>query len=130
MIVDGVNYEIIVNRKVKDYIFAMAQEEWDSEDFEIWGDYLKSTTFKLKEVDLSNLKRRPELLSDNEFSKDLEKRIEFQIERIKSGQSIKPLVLDGRDMLIFDGYARSGALDKLGKNICLAYVGENGSRNS
>jgi hypothetical protein len=120
---EKVNYQILPANEVSEYIQNMAKEEWGPEDFELYGDDLNKSEWKLEEIELDKITMRADLLASEEFMKDVEPRIENQLKIIPAGIAIPPLVLRGSDLLIFDGYARTNALKKLGKNKCFAYVG-------
>lgn len=121
---EEVNYQILPANEVSEYIQNMAKEEWEPEDFELYGDDLNESEWKLEEVELDQITMRADLLASKEFIKDVEPRVENQLKIIPTGVAIPPLILRGSDLLIFDGYARTNALKKLGKKKCLAYVGQ------
>ncbi len=101
----------------------VVKEEWEVEDFEKYGEELRHSEWKLEEVELIKIKMRPELMASQEFGEDLAARIEKQRESHANGMPIRPIILRGADLLIFDGYARVHFLQKIGKKKCLAYVG-------
>jgi len=62
-------------------------------------------------------------MQDTTFISELEKRVEVQKNRMLHDQIIELIVVRGRDMVIYDGYARLHALKNLEKREVLAYVG-------
>jgi hypothetical protein len=120
---EEVKYQVLPANQVNEYIQNMAKDEWEPEDYELYGEDLNKSEWKLEEVELDQITMRADLLASEEFIKDVEPRIENQLKIIPTGVAIPPLILRGSDLLIFDGYARTNALRKLGKKKCLAYVG-------
>jgi hypothetical protein len=123
MELDGVKYYVLSENEVRDYVISVAKEEWETEDFDLYGDDLYKSKWKLEEIEVDKITMRADLLASNEFLKDVSPRIEKQLEIIPTGINIPPLILRGSDLLLFDGYARTNALKKLEKKKCLAYVG-------
>jgi len=79
--------------------------------------------WSVQTLKISNVKLWKPLMDDPAFLSDLEKRVEAQKKRISMDELIEPIVVRGRDMVIYDGYARLHALKQLGKQKVLAYVG-------
>lgn len=101
----------------------MADKEWDPEDFDKYGEELQSAVWGLVIVEVQDVKEHPEIIRSEEFLTDLRPRIQTVSKLIREGKPIPPLILRGKDHLIFDGYARLHALRALGVKKCLAYVG-------
>ncbi|MEK6887415.1 MAG: hypothetical protein AABX14_00550 [Candidatus Aenigmatarchaeota archaeon] len=120
----GIKYKILDKSRIQKYVISIANKEWEKSDFEKYGNDLQ-LKFILKKVDLSKIKPNKKLLKTHEFKKDLGKRIKKVRGLISTDKSIPPLILRGKDLLIFDGYARFHVLRELGIKKCLAYVGKN-----
>jgi hypothetical protein len=118
--ISGVTYYILSEpREIRDYVLAVAQKEWDPDDFTKYGDDLENSNWQLEEVDVDAIQFGP----SQPNPEDLEPRIVTQLEILKNNISVPPLILRGTDLLIFDGYARTNSFRKMGIKKCLAYVG-------
>lgn len=122
-IIEGISYTFLPDEEVKDYVINICEKEWTENDFPLYGDDLYKSKWKLEEVSVSNISVNNSLLAREEFQKDLHIRIEKQRELFKSKTAIPPLILRGKDLFIFDGYARYHLFKELGIKHCLAYVG-------
>lgn len=125
-IVDGVKYEILDDKQINDYVYSVAKKEWEEEDFITYGDDLEKSEWRLEKIAVSDIKVNKKLLGKVEFKKDLEKRVKKILKIFKENQAIPPLILRGKDLLVFDGYARLSAFKITGVKYCLAYVGSYG----
>ena len=124
MIVEGVAYDVITEpAAVERHVRAMADEEWDPEDFEKFGEDLRGQRWTLERVLVADVRPQQALLDSPVFRADVGPRIATQRRLRAEGVPIPPLVLRGRDKLIFDGYARWHLFRELGVRACLAYVG-------
>lgn len=121
-VLDGITYRLIPDNDIRDYILEMADNEWDPEDFDMYGDELHQSDWELQEITLDHIQPNAELLASKKFQQDLQPRIKNQFELFKQGVSIPPLVLRGKDLLIFDGYARYHFLKQSGKTKTLGFV--------
>ena len=123
MQVEGLRYVVLVDsEKIEKFVVSTCEEEWDNEDFETFGDDLYGQTWKLSEVLVKNIQVQKQLLQSPIFIKDVTPRIAKQRELYEEGIAIPPLILRGKDLLIFDGYARWHFFRSLGLNKCLAYT--------
>lgn len=104
--VASVKYSLLAPPRVREYILAMADKEWDPEDFVRHGQDLLRATWRLETAKVRNVRMRPDLMRSPAFQNELRPRIGHQLKLIKVGQPIHPLVLRGKDLLIFDGFAR------------------------
>lgn len=122
MNLDGVEYLVIQDpRKIKEYVRVVVNKEWEKEDFDKYGEDL-NTNWVLREVDVKEIKRNKELDFLEYFKKDLYVRVSNILKLLNQKKMIPPLILRGKDLLIFDGYARLEAFNKKGIKKCLAYV--------
>lgn len=122
-IIDGIKYQLIDNGKIRDYIVDVANKEWEKEDFVKYGTDLETSRWMLKVVDVRKIKVNEDLMRSIEFQKDLKRRIKIIKKILLKDKLIPPLILRGKDLFIFDGYARLRVLESMGVDQCLAYVG-------
>lgn len=122
-IVDGVPYVLVNETNVRDSIIAIANKEWEPEDFTRYGTDLKESQWKLEIVSINKIKEQTHLMASKTFQADLKKRIVIQRKLYAKQTPLSPIVLRGSDYLIFDGYARIYFLKGLGIKHVLAYVG-------
>ena len=121
--INGITYKISPPEKVREYVLSICEKEWSVIDFSEHEYDLYQSTWKLEEVTVSNITVNDSLLAQEKFQKDLTPRIEKQRELFKLKEPIPPLILRGRELFIFDGYARYHLFKELNIKKCLAYVG-------
>jgi hypothetical protein len=121
---EGVSYRLLRGDKVREFVLGIANAEWEPDDFETYGDDLLCSVWELREVELEQIKPNEKLLAFSQFQEDLKPRIAEIKTLLQNSQAIRPLILRGSDLLIFDGYARYQALKGRGIGKCLAYVGK------
>lgn len=121
--VDDISYALIEKSKILPYILAIANKEWEPNDFIKYGDDLNISQWILKIVSISEIKEQPHLMESQTFQEDLEKRIMIQRNLFAKQKPLTPIILRGSDYLLFDGYARVHFLQELGIKRVLAYVG-------
>lgn len=121
--VENVNYSVTNPENVRAYVIGVAEKEWEKKDFDLYGDDLYKSEWKLEEADVDQIKLNEQMLATEAFQNDLRPRIQNQIEIHKKSIIIPPLILRGKDLFIFDGYARYHFFKLLGVKKCLAYVG-------
>jgi hypothetical protein len=122
-ILEGIRYITLPEDTIRDYIIKKCEEEWDAEDFPIYGDDLYNSTWKLVEMEVKNIKINEELYRSDIFQADVQPRIKNQIELRTKNIAIPPLIIRGQDNLIFDGYARWSMFQAQGITKCLVFVG-------
>lgn len=122
-IIEEVQYRLVEDDKVREYVLKIAQEEWSGNDFMKYGNDLYKSKWVLREVNVESIKPNLHLLETERFQKDVRPRIEQVRKMLRMEQMIPPLVLRGSDLLIFDGYARYHVLRERRIKRCLAYVG-------
>lgn len=121
--VDGIIYTLFPEEQIKKYVIDICEKEWDSDDFPKYGDDLYRSTWKLEEIEVAKISPNPTLMQSKFFQKDVQPMLQKQKELYLAKTPIFPLILRGKDLLIFDGYARYLLLKGLGTKKCLAYVG-------
>ena len=119
---DGVKYEVLSSSDaISSYVIKICEEEWSVEDFDDYGDDLYEQTWRVQSVEVEDILPDHKLLQSSRFIADVTPRIATQRKLHKSGVSIPPLILRGKDNFIFDGYARWHLFRELGVEECLAY---------
>ena len=120
---DGILYDILPENQVRDYVVEVCEKEWSAQDFPVVGEDLYKSSWKLEEVEVAKITPNAVLLLRDSFQADLKPRIVKQAELHALNAAIPPLILRGKDLFIFDGYARYHFFKSIGVRRCLAYVG-------
>jgi len=123
IVLQGVRYQIMEEPCIKDHLFSALLAEWGREAFDEELPDMVRWSWKVESIKINDIKLWDELMGDAAFISGLEERIKMQKDLISRGDEIEPIVIRGRDMVIYDGYARLHALKQLGKDAVLAYVG-------
>jgi len=123
VMLEGVRYRVMEESDIKDHLFRALLAEWGREAFDEELPDMDRWSWKVETIRISDIKLWDELMGDAAFISELEERIKVQKDLISRGEDIEPIVIRGRDMVIYDGYARLHALKQLGKDAVLAYVG-------
>lgn len=123
MKLQGIEYVVLDNpADIEAYVVATCEEEWDPEDFDNVGLDLYDQNWSLNEVSVKDISVLEQQLESPAFMEDVTSRIATQKKLFEQNVPIPPLILRGRDFLIFDGYARWHLFKELGVSKCLAYV--------
>ena len=123
VVLEGIHYFVLGDSAdIERYVLATSQAEWDSEDFEQYGQDLHDQVWHLAQVPVKSIRVLQHQLDSAEFIADVTPRIEQQRRLHCDGIAVPPLILRGHDHLIFDGYARWHLFSELGIRECLAYV--------
>ena len=127
--VQGIRYRVVKEPEIKNYLFETLRAEWEEKEFnEEWYPEMGKWNWSMEELAISGIRLWKPLMEDPTFISDLERRTRIVRELISQDEPIEPVVVRGRDMVIYDGYARLHALKQLGKSRILAYVGRNNHR--
>ena len=119
----GIEYVVLENPiDIETYVVATCEEEWDPEDFGNVGPDLYDQNWSLNEVSVKDISVHEQQLKSPAFVEDVTPRIDTQRKLYEHKVPIPPLILRGRDLLIFDGYARWHLFKELGVSKCLAYI--------
>ena len=102
---------IISNETLYNYVNAMHDLEMDN-DF-IKDHILKYPRFQLVELNLQNI----------DVDSTGERLVDEYVDMYKETNWYPPIIYDTEEDMIIDGYHRATALDKLGENKILAWVG-------
>ena len=123
VVLQGVRYRVMEEPSIKGRLFRALLAEWGREAFNEELPDMVRWNWKVETMRISDIKVWDELMRDAAFVSELEERIKMHKDLITQGEDIEPIVVRGRDMVIYDGYARLHALKQLGKDEILAYVG-------
>ena len=123
IVVQGIRYRVKKELEIRDHLFAILLSEWEEEEFNREYPEMDRWNWKVETLKVRDIKLWKPLMEDPAFISELEKRVEAQKNMILRGETVEPIVVRGRDMIIYDGYARLHALKQLGKREALAYVG-------
>nr|ADQ54410.1 hypothetical protein E37-7F_27 [uncultured marine crenarchaeote E37-7F] len=122
--VQGVKYRVVTQSKIRKHLSTILLNEWGIEEFNVeWHSKMNGWDWTVEILKVSDIKLWTNVMEDSNFLLNLEERVEIQKDRILQNQSIEPIVVRGRDMVLYDGYARFHSLKRLGKHKVLAYVG-------
>jgi len=122
-VVQGVRYRVKKELEIKNNLFVILLSEWGEEEFNMEYPDMGRWDWTVETLKVQDIKLWKPLMEDPAFISELEKRVEVQKNRILGGEIVEPIVVRGRDMIIYDGYARLHALKQLEKREVLAYVG-------
>ncbi|HAS41698.1 MAG TPA: hypothetical protein DCS93_14565 [Microscillaceae bacterium] len=131
-----ITYNLLRNpQDIKSYLLEFILKEWEIDRIEApdqpwtveWMDSLKAFTFALQQIDLSSIKLKPDLMAyekDGEsFVDDLQERVEEREESFLRGLSFEPLLVNGHNFELMDGYTRYMLFNKYHQKQVYAYVG-------
>jgi hypothetical protein len=79
--------------------------------------------FTVEALPLNLIELRADLMRVDVFLASLAHRAAERMDSFQRGVSAEPLVVDGSNMELMDGYARYTALEELGRRSVMAYVG-------
>ncbi len=129
-------YNILKNHKdIKPFLLKWLGAEWNHDHKEYpeqlwtkeWLEQLPNLKFKLKIVNIDEIRPRKELMNYKTksycFMDELKERAKDREESMQRGVSIEPLVVRGSDMELMDGYTRYIVIKKFGEKKVYAYVG-------
>ncbi len=100
-----------------------SDEPWTIE----WLMRLPRMKFSLQRVRLAEVQPRPDLMACQRpgysFAAELEARVQEREEAVHRGASMEPLLIDGGNMELMDGYVRYSLLCRHRQRLTYAYVG-------
>lgn len=94
-------------------------EHWTVE----WMQIFPRMEFTLDIVPLEAIRPHPDLWSVENFQAELRERVKDREWSVLRGVSIEPLVVNGTNLQLMDGYTRFVLLKKYGQKYVYAYVG-------
>ena len=122
--VQGVRYRVAEESEIKRHVSEVLRADWEEDEFmKEWYPEMDEWDWTVERLSVSDISLWRPLMEDPGFIPDLERRVRAQKELLLEDEIVEPVVVRGRDMLIYDGYARLHALKELGKSEILAYVG-------
>jgi hypothetical protein len=129
--VDGITYNVLPTHQIKPVLMQWLVREWQQDLSEApgerwteeWLSTLPRMEFTVEALPLSVIERRVDLMTEDEYLASLARRAAERMESFQRGVSAEPLVVDGSNMELMDGYARYTALEELGRRSVMAYVG-------
>jgi hypothetical protein len=133
---DGLTYHILGKGMITRYLNEFILKEWqaDHEDHPdqpwtvAWMSALEKLKFSLQRVPMDGISLRQDLMCyqtpEYNFQESLNRRVAEREESYFRGVSFEPLLIDGRNMQLMDGYSRYQVLLKHNHSIVYAYVGE------
>ena len=128
-------YNILPELQIKPFLMEYLKREWEIDHIEFpdqawtleWLDLLSRMEFALKIVRLEEICLRQELMnyrSDTyDFIASLRERADERKESFLRGVSLEPLVVNGDNMELMDGYTRYIVLKEYRQKYIYAYVG-------
>ena len=130
-------YNVIENHnRITPYLLKWIIKEWkqDIEEFpdqpwsKEWIELVHTMEFSLVQLELEIIRLRQDLMEyDNgsyNFSEHLKERATEMEESILRGSSIKPLLVNGENMELMDGYTRYTILKKHKQKLVYVYLGK------
>ena len=128
-------YNVLPESQIKSFLMEYLKQEWEIDHAEFpdqqwtveWLDLLSRMEFKLKIIKLGDIVLRQELMNykndTDDFVASLRKRADERKESFMRGVSTEPLVVNGDNMELMDGYTRYTALKEYQQENVYAYVG-------
>jgi len=117
--------------EIKTYLMKWIMREWES-DHNIapeehwtvaWMNTLPKLEFSLEIVRLSDICPNADLMSVEQFQKELKERADEREESILRGVSIEPLLVNRDGFELMDGYTRYTVMKRYEQKEVYAYVG-------
>lgn len=128
-------YNILPELKIKTFLMEYLKREWEIDHAEFpdqhwtleWLDLLTRMKFTLETIRLEEIRLRQELMSYRndtyDFIVSLRERVDEREESFLRGISLEPLVVNGDNMELMDGYTRYMVLKKYEQKNVYAYLG-------
>jgi len=122
----------LINSHLRKWIgkeWKQDMEEFPDQPWSVeWMELLFQLNFQLVTIDIGTIILRSDLMEyKNEsynFVEELERRAEEMEESILRGSSIEPLLVNGENMELMDGYTRYNVLKKHNEKLIYVYLGE------
>ena len=128
-------YNILPELQIKTFLMEYLKREWEIDHAEFpdqhwtleWLDLLTRMKFTLETIRLEEIRLRQELMSYRndtyDFIVSLRERVDEREESFLRGISLEPLVVNGDNMELMDGYTRYMVLKKYEQKNVYAYLG-------
>jgi hypothetical protein len=127
-------YSVLPQSQVRPFLMEWVKREWEIDNSEFpdqswsleWLDILQRADFSLEILKLEEIRLRKELMDFKSgtysFTEELRKRAGERKESLLRGISLEPLVVNGDNMELMDGYTRYMVLRKHKQERVYAYV--------
>lgn len=117
--------------EIKAYLMKWIMREWEIDHREApgehwtvaWMEALPKMEFALEVIALAEIRPNADLMSVEEFQRDLKERADEREESVLRGISIEPLLINRRGFELMDGYTRYVILKRYGQEQVYAYIG-------
>ena len=128
-------YNVLPQSQIKPFLVEWVKREWEIDHSEFpdqpwtlqWLDLLSRMEFMLEELDMDRIQLRPDLMSYKttayDFMASLMARAQKREESLLRGVSTEPLLVNGSDFELMDGYTRYMVFRNHNQERVLAYVG-------
>lgn len=128
-------YNVLPRSQIKPFVLEWIKREWEVDHAEFpdqpwtieWLDLLRHMEFELEELNMADIRLRPELMSyrteADDFQVSLAARAREREESLLRGVSTEPLLVNREGWELIDGYTRYMVLKKHKQSKVLAYVG-------
>lgn len=118
-------------RVIKTFLLEWVMREWEidhnlapDEHWTVkWMNVLPGMEYSLEVIKLEDIHPNPDLMSVEEFRKDLEERADEREESMLRGVSIEPLLVNREGFELMDGYTRYTVLKRHGQKEAYVYLG-------
>jgi hypothetical protein len=127
-------YNVLSQSQVRPFLMEWVKREWEIDNSEFpdqpwsleWLDILQRADFSLETLQLKEIRLRKELMDFKSgtysFTEELRKRAGERKESLLRGISLEPLIVNGDNMELMDGYTRYMVLRKHKQERVYAYV--------
>ena len=132
---DDFTYNVLPELQIKPFLMEYLKREWEIDHAEFpdqawtleWLDLLSRMEFTLETVRLEDIRLRRELMDYRndtyDFMASLRERADERRESFQRGVSLEPLVVNGDNMELMDGYTRYIVLKEYRQERIYAYTG-------
>jgi hypothetical protein len=116
---------------IKEYLMHWIMREWETDHKEApeehwtvdWMNSLPKMKFSLEIIELKDIVPNAVLMSVEEFQTDLKERADEREEAMLRGVSTEPLLVNGKNFELMDGYTRYTVLKRYKQKVVYAYLG-------
>lgn len=116
---------------IKAYLLKWIIAEWEldhraapAEHWTVtWLEQLPRLSFTLEVIKLAEIQPHPDLIRVPEFITGLQVRADEREEALLRGVSSEPLLINGNNFQLMDGYTRYTVLQRQQQSVAYAYVG-------
>jgi hypothetical protein len=125
-------YHLLHDPKViKEFLMEWVMREWESDHAQApdehwtvaWMNTLPKMSFSLQVIKLEDINPNSDLMSVEQFQRELKERADDREESILRGISIEPLLVNDNSYELMDGYTRYTVLKRYRQRDIYAYMG-------